>query len=263
MKKLRVACLVAPSVVATLLATPATGAEPVDALTIDFAQVRALADDGLAWVVSDDLQMNVSAATRLVVPNKCERQGERELSVLASEGAVEEAYAFVPALCLWIEIGFSETKTGVRVDTKLVDALLDEFSTLALYHIHAGAPENVAAYFPAYSDLLGLVLINANFLRRPEVKIYHRAVTSIGIFEYAFIMSDETAQTVDRIFQTGLGEFVSQNLAYTYAGSTYERKYYAAVRKCYELLHGVAKSLEKCFPMRTSDFLLQYRTVQK
>ena len=272
MKNLCAACLFVPPVVATLLATPPTGAMSHDPLSFDFGRVPVLAEDELERIVSDRLQENPNTSSRLVVPDKCEGQGERELSRLAAEGSLEEAYAYLPALCLWIEIGFSETRSSVRLDSEFVEALLKDYSTVVLYHTHVGVPDHIASvgvpdhiasYFPAYSDLLGLVLVNGKFLREPEVKIYHRAVTSLGIFEYAFVLSEQAEKIVESIFRTGLGDFVSQNLAYAYANRTYEQMYYAAVKECDELLHGTPENLESCFPMRASDFIVDYRAVQQ
>jgi hypothetical protein len=257
-----VACQFALAFATSLLVAPFVHAESGDLISHNFDRVPALHTDSRVFRVSSELQVNPDTSYRLVVPNKCEELGEMELELLAGTSAVEESYVFIPSLCLWIETGHSETAKTVRLDTNFVDDLLRDYHSIVIYHIHVGSPNDVTEYFPAYSDLVGLILMNAKFLKDSRVKIGHRAVTSRGTIDYALVVSEETERLLEKLAQTGLSNFVAQNLAYEFARNTHKQKYYAAVRDCTHLSGGSPESLADCFPMRADDFVLNYRAVE-
>src|SRR3546814_19907745 len=78
-------------------------------------EVNALQDDYRTTVISDHLVVNVDASLRQVVPQKCQIDGEIELTTLSSVSTLEESFVFIPSLCLWLESGFNETATSVSL----------------------------------------------------------------------------------------------------------------------------------------------------
>lgn len=260
-KVLRIACCFALAFVVGLLVEPLAYAESGDSIYHSFDQVPALRNDSRGRKVSSELQINSDSSLRLVVPNKCEEQGEIELQRLTGTSALEESYVFIPALCLWIETGYDETYKTVRVDTSFIDDILRDYPSIIIYHIHVGARSNIAEYFPAYSDMTGLILINAKFFMDSRVKIIHRAVTTVGTIDYTFILSKETERLINKLFQTGLGDFLAQNLAYEFDRESHKHRYYAAVQDCISLSGGRPENVVDCFPMRADDFVLRYRSI--
>lgn len=256
---LRVTCPIAVFAASILLAAPSIHADSGNLVAHNFDRLAARQADGRKWKVVDTLQVNVSKAYRLVVPGKCEDAGKAELRQLAAYAVLEESYAFIPSSCLWIEVGYDETRRTVRADTKFIDNLLLDFPSLAIYHTHVGVPRTVAGYFPGYSDLVALLLVNARFLRVPNIQIDHRAVTVLGVIEYRFVASRESERLLDVIKRTGLGSHVAQNLAYEYSRARHKRKYYAAVRECDRLTNGDPARLPDCFPMNADAFEFRYK----
>ena len=225
----------------------------------DFDQFVALRDDYRTIKFNDTLKVNRHSGFRLVVPNKCKTQGESELQKLAANEKFEESYVYIPSLCLWIEAGYDEARNRVRLDSKLIARLLEDFDQLIVYHIHVGTPSKVSGYFPAYRDLVSLILINAKSFRNPEIQISHRVVTESGIIDYLFRISQATNRLINKFNRTGLGKFVAQNLAYLYAKDKYKKRYYSMVHQCEHLIGGYSENLSKCFPMKSDDFQLGYR----
>ena len=100
--------------------------------------VTALREDVRNTKIVDKLRINTGEKFRLVVPNKCEKEGEFELRQLTSSSRVEESYILIPSLCLWIEVGYNEKHNNVRLDQKFIDAVLKQYFSLIFYHIQPG-----------------------------------------------------------------------------------------------------------------------------
>ena len=249
------------AVTAILLAVQSSRANSGNHTIHNFDRFIALRDDSRTRKFDDKLKVNLRADIRHVVPNKCETRGEIELMQLASTEVMEEAYAYIPSLCLWIEVGYDESKTSVRLDSKFVARLLKNFDQLIIYHIHMGESSKVAGYFPAYNDLISLILVNGRFFRNPEIQISHRAITKVGVIDYKIRISQEANHLIDKLKQTGLGEFIAQNLAFFFARDKYENRYYTEIRECGLLIGENSDKLSKCFPMKTDVFELEFRTL--
>jgi hypothetical protein len=209
---------------------------------------------------SDRLQVNLSRSSRVVAPNKCQKEGEAELRELAASAASEEAYVFIPPLCVWVETGYNETERSVSLETAIVDRLVNIYSKVILYHIHTVSPEDTLWDFPAYADMLVVVLVNASYLDDPFVSVIHHAVTAGGTFNYSFVVSQETKQLIERMRATGLADFVPDNLAYEYARNVHRRKYYDSVSECVQRLPYSNRDLSTCFPMQAGVFVLTHRS---
>jgi len=245
-----------------LMAAQSVYANSGDHVAYTFGQLIALNDDYRAIKLNDDLKVNRHSEFRLVVPNKCRTQGEAELRKLAATEAFEESYVYIPSLCLWIEVGYDEARNRVRLDSKLIARLLESFDKLVVYHIHVGVPVQISGYFPAYRDLVSLILINAKFFQKPEIQISHRVVTESGVIDYLFRISQTTNQLIEKISQTGLKKFIAQNLAYFYTRDGYKERYYAKIHDCEHLIGRYGENLFKCFPMKADDFQLTYRKLE-
>ncbi len=253
-------CLTLVFVVA-LLNKPLLRADSGDLVSHGFDRVSALQNDTRVRKVSRELEVNPDSSHRLVVPNKCEESGEIELKRLASTSDVEESYVYIPSLCLWIETGYSETYRTVRLDTDFVDRLLRDYPSIIIYHIHVGTSGDIDKFFPAYSDMVSLVLMNAKFFADPSVEIGHRAVTSLGAIDYSFIVSQDTERLLDKLRHTGLGDFAAQNLAYEFSRDIHRKKYFSAVQECINSSDSRSDNLIDCFPIRADDFVLQFHPV--
>ncbi|MFQ5938417.1 MAG: hypothetical protein ACE5LB_18605, partial [Acidiferrobacterales bacterium] len=93
----------------------------------------------------DRLGINTSNRVRLVVENRCEADGIRDLLELLKVSQYEEMWAFVPAgapdsTCTWYEIG-REVKSvageaTVRVDRDFLTGLMRQRDEVHLYHFH-------------------------------------------------------------------------------------------------------------------------------
>jgi hypothetical protein len=241
----------------SLAAAPSPRAEPA----FDPASLTCALEDLEERVeVADRVQLNLDQSSRIIVPGKCQEEGEGELRALAASAAAEEAYAFVPALCTWIEIGHSETAISVRLDDALVDQLVQCHQNVALYHIHPGQEGEILEHAPAYVDMLVVVLIQGKFFDQPFVSVSHHAVSARGAYDYSFVLSERTRNLVGTMKTTGLGDAVSENLVYEFARSSQRRKYYDAIRACGERRRPEAGDPASCFPMQAGDFVLEFRS---
>jgi len=259
---LRSSVLIFFTLTTILMAAHSVRANSSDHAAYTFDQLIALDDDYRAVKLHDRLRVNRRSEFRLVVPNKCRSQGEAELRRLAATETFEESYVYIPSRCLWIEVGYDETRNRVRLDSKLIARLLESFDKLMIYHIHVGVPVQISGYFPAYRDLVSLILINAKFFQKPEIQISHRVVTKFGVIDYLFTTTQTTNQLIDKISRSGLKRFIAQNLAYFYARDGYKERYYAKVHQCEHLIGKYGENLSDCFPMKTDDFQLTYRKLE-
>lgn len=223
--------------------------------------IAALADDHRTVVWSANLRQNPDNTVRLLVPDKCEREGEEELRRMALDGDIEEAYVFLPSRCLWIELGYDETATTVRPDAGFALSLISSKEPVVFYHTHVGAQtvETVApGGFPAYRDLIGSILIGGDVPLTDRRPIVHRAVTAAGVFEYSLALSPEVVQLIATLRDTGLTGYIAQNLAYLFAGPVYEKAYYDAVASCIGHGEQTGDMRPECFPMLSHPFVLNY-----
>lgn len=106
--------------------------------------------------------------------------------------------------------------------------------------------------------MLIVVLINGKFLDDPLVSVSHHAVTARGTFGYSFVISEAAKSLIEAMKATGLGDLVSENLAYEYARDRHRTKYYEAVRECSQRLKSSEDDPSACFPMRAGDFMLEF-----
>lgn len=222
-------------------------------------QVLLLRNDSRVLRIQGELAQNPDTSYRLIVPDKCEAEGEADLRKMAARDSLEESYVFVPSLCLWIEVGQEETRTRVRFDPEFIGALLNEFPMVIFYHTQPAAPADLAGYFPAFTDLTSAILLNLDYSPDNWERVIHRVVTPAGTIEYAFVPRPDTARLIEHIERTGLGDFVSQNVAYVYASEATRRRYYSAILDCRRRIDGDAARLGDCFPMTVGDFVLEYR----
>lgn len=238
-------------------AQPSPAAQAVDYRDL----VTALRDDVRPIKIADRLAVNATRHFRLVFPDKCEKKGESELHALASRARLEESYILIPALCLWIEVGYEEKSNGVRLDSKFFKAVIKQYSSLIFYHFHPGNLPSLENYFPAYKDLISLVLINADSIWKPDAEIKHRLITKMGTKEYEFSNKQKVRFFMDKFRKTGLRGFEAQNLAYEYMRPKYRTDYYAKVRKCASYSGAIQQKIIACCPIRTNAFTLNYRPI--
>jgi hypothetical protein len=221
--------------------------------------VRVLSGDVREIKVGDKLYANTDERTRLVIPGRCQKEGETDLHLLASTGAVEESYVLISVLCLWMEIGHNRTRGSARLDSNVIQAVLGEYHNLAIYHVHVGHLPDLENYLPAYQDLITLVLTNAGLVWTPQTDVKHRLVTTLGMVEYEFSDRDDVKRRMNYLRNLGLKGFEAQNLAYEYARPQHQRAYYSAVRKCSELEGTIRDKLIQCSPIKTEAFTIRFR----
>ncbi len=220
-------------------------------------------DDGRPWLSGNSLGVNQLSEHRLTVHNLCQSEGERQLERLSSVAVVEEAFVFVPELCLWLEIGEHETEKSVAVNPHLVSKIAEKYHEIVLYHIHPGEKVESIGYFPAFSDLASIFLINASFFDNPEIQIRHRAISSISVIEYSLLLSDELAHKIQRLKETGLKNAISENLLINYSTQDRRTNYIDAVDRCLSRTAADKTTLADCFPMTSSPFRLEYRWIDE
>lgn len=221
--------------------------------------VAALASDHRQGRLAEHLLVNPDPAVRYLFPDKCSAQGEAELSALAEAAPIEESFIFLPALCLWIESGFNESATSVAFDMGFLDRLLPQHGYLVIYHLHPGRPQAVESYFPAYRDLLTLALINARFIGDPRIRIWHRAVTTLAVFDYGFADIGRVAALAEAYETLGMGAFVPQNIWYELGRRKYEEQYLEAVASCAQHADHLPANLPRCHTVATEFFTLEIR----
>ena len=221
--------------------------------------VSALREDVRETEIVDKLRVNSENRSRLIFPNKCEKEGEFELHQLALRDSVEESYILIPTLCLWIEVGFSEQRNSVRLDSKFINAVLEQYSSLAFYHIHAGDFPDLENYFPAYKDLITLVLINAESVWKPHSQIKHRLITKLGMMEYSFSDKRKVRYYMDKYKKIGWRGNEAQNLAYEYLRPTYKNDYYLKVQNCKSGKGAMQQKIINCCPIITEAFTLKFQ----
>ena len=100
---------------------------------------NAISGHGQKIEVSADLRLNTDEMKRILVRDKCEEAGERELLRLARTGNLEEACVFAPTECIWIEAYPDNMSLAVLCKTEesfdfldtIIDAV-DQPSTVGL-----------------------------------------------------------------------------------------------------------------------------------
>lgn len=199
---------------------------------------------------------------RLVAPNKCEAEGEAELTRLARNRPVEEAFAFLPLDCIWIEIGVKKMRLTVQVERALIRQIVDHARVVVLYHTH-GEAEGGGFSFPAYSDMLSMLVLDGPYMNDPRIDLRHRAVSASGVIEYRYTPSKAGLRTIERIISTGLGSFLGENLALSYATAGHLEEYLAAIRLCLAKEPIPQGRQQECFPLAAGDFVLEFRAHAK
>ncbi len=208
--------------------------------------------------ISNAMAVNTDPAYHQIVPNKCKNSGESELIELSKTSPIEESFVFVPALCIWIESGLDESPISVRPDTGLIEHLKLLYNDIIIYHMHVGWPGTVEAYFPAYSDIVSLVILNAYDFYAGATQIRHRAVTSRGIIEYAFLGTPKTEMIWKKMTRLEMQAYAAQNLAYEFSRDEHIAAYYAQLKNCQLITNSKPENIERCFPLRFSGFLLTF-----
>ena len=222
-------------------------------------QGEALSDDVRQAKFSPRLAVNQGSQERLIVPNKCRGAGEAELQHLTRVAPVEESFAYIPSLCLWLEVGYDETPTRVRLDLPFINRLLRDVPSIDLHHIHVGGKGAFAGYFPAYDDMIAVVLLNPSFNEVETARIRHSAVNEVGTIDYTFVATPDIRRLVELIKASNLGAFLGQNLAYVLSGEAYRRRYHAMISRCVDRVRARAGTPEDCFPMTAESFRLTFR----
>lgn len=235
-------------------AEPLIAGEAAQDALAETALVRALSDDSSSIVNGPKLTVRDGYDPRMIVTDKCQGAGERELRHLAETASVEEAFAYVPDLCAWVDIGADQTETSVRVDRRAVDQLAKAFRKIVVYHTHVGRLGDHALYLPAYVDLIGAVLIGSGHLADDGIEIHYRAITPIGVIAYRFEPSERAVAALETLHRTGLSRFAGENLSMFYRGSEHESQYQAAVQDCF----GGRERFVACFPLKVLDFVLEF-----
>ena len=244
---------------ASLIDVPMANSKPVNQVVDYRVLVTALREDIRDTKIIDKLGINTKNKFRLVIPNKCEKEGESDLHQLASSARVEESYILIPTLCLWIELGYEEKRNGVRLDSKFISAIVEQYSSLIFYHIHPGDLPDVESHFPAYKDLITLVLINANSVWKPNIQIKHRLITKLGTMEYSFSNKQKVEYFMNKFREIGLRGYEAQNLAYEYVRPKYRNDYYTKVQNCRLYSGTVQQKIIDCCPIITEAFTLNFR----
>jgi len=208
---------------------------------------------------ADHLRINVLNKIRLVIPNKCEKEGEAELLRISQSARIEETYIFIAKACLWVEVGRDETHKSVQLDAKYIKALLERYSSLIFYHLQPKDYSKIGNYFPSYHDFSTLTLINANYIWEPHKKVIHRMITHLGVVQYEFTNELQVKHLMEKYRDSGLRGFEAQNLVYEYMRPKYVNEYYEKIRSCQLQYNSIKHALSSCFPIRTSAFMVTYR----
>ena len=208
---------------------------------------------------SDRLTLNTDASYRIVALDKCRTVGEIELLEATEFSEFEEAYVFLPDHCLWIEVGTNETAKSVRLEFQLIQRLIDQGLTVTIYHTHVGKRSEFLTHFPAFSDFVLMAMVNAAVANREDLKITYKAITTIGMFEYGLSNRHKLRAFVEHLKATGLGKDIEQNVAYTYYSSERRSEYISAIDACRNDFSPILNSDKGCFPIQTSDFVLDFK----
>jgi hypothetical protein len=241
------------------LFVPVSG--PADAAPAYSDIVAALGQDIRELEIGSTLRGNANAGTRLLVPEKCEKEGEAEAYNYALSGDVEEAFLFIPGLCLWIEIGYDKTRDRVRLDSDFISAVLNQYTSSMIYHVHPRGMESLEENLPSFADFITLALINATRMWNPDFDIKHRIVTRLGVAEYEFADREKAKSLLEYYRKTGLEDFEAQNLAYEYMRPQYRRSYSSEVERCKEYRGSIQQKLAGCSPIRTEAFIVTFRSL--
>ena len=244
-----------------LIDIPKANSNPVNKVSEYRDLITALREDIRDTKIVDKFSINLGEKFRLVIPNKCEKEGEFELHQLASNESVEESYILIPMLCLWIEVGYNEKRESVQLDSHFIDALLKQYPSLIFYHIQPGNLPDLENYFPGYKDLITLVLINANSICKHNVQITHRVITRLGTMEYGFSNQQRVKNFINKLREKGLRGYEAQNLAYEYMRPKHRDSYYFLVRNCNSHSGTIQQKIIACTPIQTEVFILTFRPI--
>lgn len=224
--------------------------------------IIALHSDYRRIEISDHLMVNVDELRRYVFPKKCQSEGEIELTALSARAELEESYIFIPAICTWVEAGRNETRLSVLMDWELMDVIARQYEDIAIYHIQPGRRPSLANYLPSYRDFVSMVLIDAEYIAVPRIKVRHRAVTEFAVIDYRVLDWEAVERRAQFYRSKGLGKYLGQNLAYEFSQGTYLQNYAAQVRLCADRVMDVPSRIGECRRIVTDLFVLDIRTAQ-
>ena len=225
-------------------------------------EVNALRDDHRKTVISDHLVVNLDASLRYIVPQKCQIDGEIELTALSAASVFEESYVFIPEICSWIELGFNETEKSVSLDERLLYAIVRQYGDIAIYHTQPGRHSSVVNYFPSYGDFILMVLINTRYLNELDIDIKHRAVTEYAVIEYRFSDWSRVQDRARLYEEKGLGKHIGQNLAYEFNKQKHLSDYVLNIDRCVNQVNNRPSRLGECRRVTTELLVLDIRVVQ-
>lgn len=244
--------------VAAALSLAASGASPAESRSGAAAELLLLLSSrGPPPAVASRLDVDAHSGRRLVTLNKCQAEGEAELMRLAREGPTEEAFAFLPLDCIWIDVGVNQTRETVRMERALIRRIVEYAGVAVLYHTHTKS-ETGGFSFPAYTDMLSMLVLNGPYMNDPRIDVRHRAVSASGVIEYRYEPSEAGLRIIERIISTGLGGFMGENLALSYSTEGHLEDYLAAIRLCLAN-EPASEGRPECFPLAAGDFALEFR----
>jgi hypothetical protein len=125
-----------------LLATALTATGPALASDRSPLEAMRLPRSAIPYFESPALVANAENASRTLVPAD-EVSGISQIKALVGHSNLEEQWAFIPAIDLWIEVGknesASELDSQVEVDTDYLDRIVELYRTVQLFHFHPAA----------------------------------------------------------------------------------------------------------------------------
>ena len=177
---------------------------------IDFVQRY---DPLSTYELTDKLSINTNAGIKRV-SLMSEQEGIESIRDIIEKSdpknPLEEAWAFIPSLDLWVEVGFGERVTRkkgsykvksstVAGDLNYIDDLAKAFGEIKIYHPHPTlSPDGntrkfYESSFPSAMDIKGVIFMHAmTEMNQYAININHALVSQFGVTSYNIIRDDET-----------------------------------------------------------------------
>lgn len=232
-------------------------------LTLNHTSLAAEDINQEEFNIIDELVVNNRNTFKTVI-HENEEEGISEMRKLIASSQIEESWAFLPHQEKWIEIGHNEETekkidkryiTKAMLDIQLLDELMSENNSMALYHFHPsyslsledkirkqkedGLPMNdkeierekirllIKSAYPSRSDLLNMIGNTTEFFERnSDGDITFKICSHYGITEYhltdegiTYLRADNSIKQILRI--TGISS--SANIDVNVMGEILER----------------------------------------
>lgn len=198
-------------VISLLLASPVYGETPI---------IETLIQDDHEFRYTDNLIINIDDGMK-VITNKCEDEGVKDLRELLDKDDPEEAWAYIPETCTWIDVGKKQGLGNVTVDFDFIKSLGSQFNEIIIYHSHpkGDGMDYFLQALPTPQDVAAMIAHSTVMHKEHNgVKYRNKVISEHGIATYDIPTPEGDLAKLDEL-QRKVPDYGSvERLAYRLAG---------------------------------------------